>query len=155
MGPIAGILCSDFYLVRNKKLDVRAMYDPHGRYRYYHGWHWRAWLTFAIVVAPILPGFAQSINPSINVSEGALHLYTFSWLWGFVMCALIYYVICRFISPPTASYVDVAVFPPKTEEEEAALIAGSQIVEGTPSDTPSIDKKLDSETTTKFADEKV
>jgi len=154
MGPIAGILVSDFYLVRKKKLDVRAMYDPHGRYRYWRGWNWRAWLTFAIAVGPILPGFAQSINPDLNISEGAMHIYTFSWLWGFTMCVLIYYVICRYISPPTESYVDVAVFPPKTQEEEDALIAGAVLV-GTPSDTPSIDKKLDGEISTKVADEKV
>lgn len=155
MGPIAGILCSDFYLVRKKKLDVRAMYDPNGRYRYWRGWHWRAWVTFGIIVAPILPGFAQSINPNINVSEGALHLYTFSWLWGFFMCAGLYYAICR-ISPPTESFVEVAVFPPKTEEEEAALIAASQaVLEGTPSEAPSIDKKFEGEVTTKAVDEKV
>jgi len=156
MGPIAGILVSDFYLVRKKKLDIRAMYDPNGRYRYWRGWNWRAWLTFSIAVGPILPGFAQSINPTINISAGAEHLYTFSWTWGFVMCVLVYYVICRYISPPTESMVDVPVFPPRTEEEEQALINGTAVIVGTPSDTGSIDKKLEPAVETmKTIDEKV
>src|SRR5262249_274547 len=93
MRPVAGILFSDFYLVRKKKLDIRSMYNPHGRYRYFHGWNWRAWLTFFIAVGPILPGFAQSINPNLQISDGAKHIYTFSWMWGFVTCVTVYYVI--------------------------------------------------------------
>jgi nucleobase:cation symporter-1, NCS1 family len=156
MGPIAGILVSDFYLLRKKKLDVRAMYDPNGLYRYYRGWNWRAWLTFGIAVGPILPGFAQSINPDINISEGAKHIYTFSWMWGFVTCVIVYYVISTYISPPTESLIDVAVFPPRTEEEEQALINRTTVSVGTPSDTGSIEKKLDHQVIeTKISDEGV
>jgi nucleobase:cation symporter-1, NCS1 family len=120
MGPIAGILISDFYLVG--------------------GWNWRAWLTFFTAVGPILPGFAQSINPDLNISEGAKNLYTFSWMWGITVCTLLYYVICTYVSPPTESFVDVAVFPPRTEEEEQAQINSRLgIVEST-SETGSLDK---------------
>src|SRR5579862_7836345 len=82
MGPIAGILVSDFYLIRDKKLNIRDMYNPDGIYYYFHGWNWRAWLVFFTAVGPILPGFAQSINPNLKISAGAEHLYTFSWGWG-------------------------------------------------------------------------
>ena len=141
MGPIAGILVSDFYLVRKKKLDVRDMYNPNGIYRYSRGWNWRAWLVFWIAVGPILPGFAQSINPNLNISPGAEHLYTFSWGWGFVTCTVLYYVVCTYISPPTESLVDVAVFPPRTEEEEQAQINGTFGVAGPESpDSGSVDK---------------
>ena len=153
MGPIAGILISDFYLVRKKKLDIRAMYDPNGRYRYYHGWNWRAWLTFFTAVGPILPGFAQSINPNLQISDGAKHLYTFSWMWGFVVCVIMYYVICTYVSPPTESLVEVPVFPPRTEEEEQALAAGS-VIEAT-SDSDSFEKKDKGAVETKLADDKV
>jgi len=155
MGPIAGILVSDFYLVRKMKLDIRAMYDPNGRYRYYHGWNWRAWLTFFVAVGPVLPGFAQSINPNLNISDGAKHIYTFSWIWGFCVCVTLYYVICTYVSPPTESFVEVAVYPPRTEEEEQALINGSTVIVGTP-DSSSIDKNLEAKITEdKLADEKV
>ena len=155
MGPIAGILISDFYLVRKMKLDIRAMYNPNGRYRYVGGWNWRAWLVFFIAVGPILPGFAQSINPNLNISDGAKHLYTFSWAWGFVTCLVLYYIVCKYISPPVESLVDEPVYPPRTEEEEQALINANAVVVGTPSDTDSFDKKLEPAIETKLADEKV
>jgi nucleobase:cation symporter-1, NCS1 family len=133
------------------KLDVRDMYNPNGRYRYFHGWNWRAWLVFFIAVGPILPGFAQSINPNLDISDGAKHIYTFSWMWGFFSCVLNYYILCKYIAPPTESLVDVAVFPPKTEEEEQALINAALIGE-TPSETGSLEKKFDVGIDTKVAD---
>ena len=136
MGPIAGIVVSDYYLVRKMKLDVRDMYNPDGIYRYYHGWNWRAWLTFFLAVGPILPGFAQSINPSLVISAGAEELYTFSWMWGFFLCVIVYYVICTYISPPTESLVEVAVFPPRTEEEEAELVRQNRVLMGLEPESP-------------------
>jgi len=37
LGPFAGIMIADFYIVHRCKVDVPAMYDPHGRYRYTSG----------------------------------------------------------------------------------------------------------------------
>jgi len=119
MGPIAGILVSDFYLIRDKKLDVRDMYNPNGIYRYWRGWNWRAWLTFSIAVGPIMPGFANSINPNINISDGAKELYCIAWMWGFSSCVIVYYVINKYISPPP-NLIDEPYFPPHTLEEEEA-----------------------------------
>jgi hypothetical protein len=111
------------------------MYNPDGIYRYFHGWNWRAWLVFSIAVGPILPGFAQSINPELSISPGAEHLYTFSWMWGFVTCTILYYVVCKYISPPTESFVDVAVFPPRTVEEEEARVLMAQQQDSPDSDS--------------------
>lgn len=66
---------------------------------------------------------------------------------------LVYYVICKYISPPTESLVEVATFPPRTEEEEQALAAGA-VIEAT-SDTDSYEKKEKGTIDTKMADEKV
>ena len=37
LGPFAGIMIADYYIVHRCKVDVPAMYDPHGRYRYTSG----------------------------------------------------------------------------------------------------------------------
>ena len=37
LGPFAGIMIADYYIVHRCKVDVPAMYDPHGRYRYISG----------------------------------------------------------------------------------------------------------------------
>jgi len=83
MGPLAGVMCSDYYLVRKCKLDIRALYQPYGLYRYDGGWNWRAYVAFFIPVSALLPGLAYSIAPeSVHVNQGILHLYSFSWLFG-------------------------------------------------------------------------
>jgi cytosine/uracil/thiamine/allantoin permease len=46
MGPLAGIMCSDYYLVRKGKLNVGELYNPHGLYRYNRGWNWRGYVAF-------------------------------------------------------------------------------------------------------------
>jgi NCS1 family nucleobase:cation symporter-1 len=86
MGPLAGVMCSDYYLVRKRKLDIRALYQPHGLYHYDGGWNWRAYVAFFIPVSVLLPGLAHSIAPeSVHVNEGILNLYAFSWLFGILM----------------------------------------------------------------------
>jgi len=49
MGPLAGVMCSDYYLVRKGKLNVKEMYNPFGLYRYSGGWNWRAFVAFLCV----------------------------------------------------------------------------------------------------------
>jgi len=142
MGPLAGVMCSDYYLVRKGKLNVKELYNPDGLYRYNSGWNWRAYVSFFIPVSALIPGLAYSISPlQVKVNTGILHLYSFSWLFGILTAALIYYVLCVYVSPPVDSFSDEAVYPPKTlEEEEERLRSlgrtaslGSDAV-GTPSD---------------------
>jgi NCS1 family nucleobase:cation symporter-1 len=94
--PIAGILASDYWLVKKQNIDVPALYNPNGRYSYWHGWNWRAFLAFIVAVAPNLPGLAYLIGlnadgfDGVKISNGAKNLYTFDWLFGFVTSVVIY-----------------------------------------------------------------
>lgn len=110
MGCVAGIMVSQYYLILNKKLNIDELYNGHGIYRYSKGWNWRAYLAFAIGVGPLMPGFAHSINPSLDVG-GAWKIYTFSCVFGFFISMLSYYLICRFISDVGEAKIDVAVYP--------------------------------------------
>ncbi|EHL01731.1 putative Uncharacterized permease [Glarea lozoyensis 74030] len=90
LAPIAGILASDYWIVRKQNMDVPALYDPNGRYSYFRGTNWRAVVAMLIAVCPNLPGLAYSIGmnsdgtDSVNISAGAKNLYTFCWLFGFI-----------------------------------------------------------------------
>jgi len=142
MGPLAGVICSDYYLVRKCKYNVKELYNPDGLYRYDRGWNWRAFVAFFIPVSVLLPGLAYSIDPvNVHVSDGLLHLYSFSWLFGILMAAAIYYVICVYISPPTDSFTEVAVYPPQTIEEEQERLRVFDST-ATPVETPMDEKKL-------------
>ncbi|MCJ1412600.1 hypothetical protein MMC19_006697 [Ptychographa xylographoides] len=91
LAPIAGILASDYWLVKKQNIDVPALYDPYGRYRYMGGVNWRAAAAFLIAVGPLLPGLAYSISPAgLNLSQGVINLYTFDWLYGFVVSIILY-----------------------------------------------------------------
>lgn len=69
-----------------------ALYDPNGRYHFLGGCNWRAAVAFLVPVAPLLPGLAFTINgvPKVKISEGTQHLYTFNWLFGFVVSIVLY-----------------------------------------------------------------
>jgi NCS1 family nucleobase:cation symporter-1 len=67
MGPMAGIIVSDHYLIRKRKLNVHELYKDRGIYWYTGGWNWRAYLALIIGLAPLLPGFAKSIQPTLDV----------------------------------------------------------------------------------------
>lgn len=102
---MAGILVADFWLVKKTHYDIPALYDPFGRYRYagaLPGFNWRAFIAFAVPVAPLLPGLALSIVtggevgvPSSKVASdaGIRNLYTFNWLFGFTVSIFLYTVL--------------------------------------------------------------
>lgn len=147
LGPIAAILVWDFWWVHKMKYDVVALYHPEGYalpplprlpsvktlmnisiYRYTFGVNFRALLAFTIGVAPNLPGFINSINPSISVGVGS-RPYTFAWLLGFAITSLIY-VVLSMIWPPTESMIPRAILPDEVYEGEAgAVIEGKTVVD--------------------------
>lgn len=60
LGPIAGIMLADYYLLRRMRLNAAALYDPAGEYA---GVNWRAVLAFVLGVLPNIPGF---VNAALN-----------------------------------------------------------------------------------------
>ena len=67
MGPLAGVMVSDFYLIKKRKLNIHELYKDHGIYHYSNGWNWRAYAAFCVGFIPLIPGFAKSISPTLNV----------------------------------------------------------------------------------------
>lgn len=67
MGPMAGVMVSDFYLIKKRKLNIHELYKDHGIYHYGHGINWRAFAAFGCGFVPLIPGFAKSIDNSLNI----------------------------------------------------------------------------------------
>jgi nucleobase:cation symporter-1, NCS1 family len=124
MGPLAGVIVSDYYLIKKRKLNLHELYHDHGIYHYSHGWNWRAWLAFIIGVGPLIPGFAKSIKNDLNVG-GAWQIYTFAWIYGFVMSLGSYYVIVNYISGIPEALVEVAVYPPQKGDTVSDVESGN------------------------------
>ena len=132
MGPLAGTMISDYYLVKKGKLDVDQLYTHRGIYWYNGGWNWRAYVSFVAGFAPLLPGFAKSIDNTLDIG-GAWKIYTFAWIFGFFLSLTTHYIVCTYISVPTASLVDSAVYPPQKDEVATPVLEGE---DASTKDTP-------------------
>ncbi|KAI8964662.1 permease for cytosine/purines, uracil, thiamine, allantoin-domain-containing protein [Daldinia sp. FL1419] len=95
LGPMAGIIASDYWFVKKRRIDIPSLYNPDGRYRYVGGCNWRAAVAFIVPVAPLLPGLGLSISGPqiIRINDGVTNLYTLNYLFGFVTSAVLYTVI--------------------------------------------------------------
>jgi nucleobase:cation symporter-1, NCS1 family len=100
LGPVGGIMIADYFVYRRRTLDLPALYDAHGCYRYSGGWSLVAVAAFTIAVLPNLPGFLAQvgwIGPS-RVPAFLLGVYANAWFAGFVI-AFVAYLFLRKLAP--------------------------------------------------------
>lgn len=92
LGPIAGILIIDYYLIRRTELAVDQLYRDGGAYAYARGWNPVAIVAFAAGVLPNMPGFLNAAFPDAfpGVGGGFKTLYTYAWFVGIAISAVVY-----------------------------------------------------------------
>jgi NCS1 family nucleobase:cation symporter-1 len=97
LGPIAGILIADYYIVRRTQLQVNDLYSDHGEYRYKNGWNPAAIAAFIAGVLPNLPGFLNAALPAVfpNVPEFFKTIYTYAWFAGIAISTVVYVASMR------------------------------------------------------------
>lgn len=91
LGPIAGILLCDYFVVRRDNgYNVSQLYKPHGLYWYLDGANLRAMAAFSVGLFPLLPGLIYQINPKIgNISRAYVNFTSMSYLETFVFSRLV------------------------------------------------------------------
>jgi NCS1 family nucleobase:cation symporter-1 len=94
MGPLLGIILVDYYLVARGNIDVPALYQEHGRYRYQGGWNMNALVATGIgaVFSTILPHFTNLLPAWWG---------TYGWFFGVAIGGSVYYVLAM-LRPRTA-----------------------------------------------------
>ncbi len=86
LGPVAGIMVADYFLIRKTELDVNSLYHREGVYHYTKGINLRAMIALIAGVAIALVGLAVN----------SLHfLYAYAWFVGFFSAGAIYVVLMR------------------------------------------------------------
>ncbi len=87
LGPIAGIMIADYFVVRKKHLDVAGLYDPHGPYCFTRGFSLARLGALALAVLPNLPGFLAVVGvvPTASVPSFFHTLYHQAWFVGFAL----------------------------------------------------------------------
>ncbi len=90
LGPVAGIMVSDYFLIRKTELDVNSLYHSEGAYHYTRGINPRAIVALVLGVAIALVGLF--IKP--------LHfLYDYAWFVGFFTAGILYLALMRISAP--------------------------------------------------------
>ncbi|MBS0565293.1 MAG: NCS1 family nucleobase:cation symporter-1 [Proteobacteria bacterium] len=86
MGPIFGIMMVDYYLIRQTKLDVNALYQEDGEFRFGSGWHSKAFVALAVgmIFSSILPTFTNVLPAWWG---------TYGWFFGVGIGGAVYYVL--------------------------------------------------------------
>ena len=82
LGPLAGIMICDYYLVRKRVLVVDDLYLRGGAYEYSRGFNWRAVGALGLGAAVALVGL---IIPTVRF------WYDYSWFVGFAVSFVSYY----------------------------------------------------------------
>jgi NCS1 family nucleobase:cation symporter-1 len=86
LGPIAGVMICDYFVVRKKIILVEDLYQRHGFYEFSGGINWRA---MAALAAGAGVAFIGLVVPALRV------LYDYAWFVGFAASFLVYWGIMR------------------------------------------------------------
>jgi NCS1 family nucleobase:cation symporter-1 len=106
LGPIAGIMIADYWVLRKGQLDVPELYRCGGIYEYTRGFNPRALFAFAAGVIVALLGL---LIPALH------SLYEYAWFVGFAVAALVYLLLMsgpdvRAMIPPNPLLIKVDNF---------------------------------------------
>ncbi len=92
LGPIAGVMICDYFVVRKKILLVEDLYLRRGFYEFSGGINWRA---MAALAAGAGLAFIGLVVPSLRV------LYDYAWFVGFGMSFIVYWILMRAAMRPS------------------------------------------------------
>ncbi|KMP09361.1 uracil permease [Coccidioides immitis RMSCC 2394] len=108
LGPMCGMMISEYWVVRSRKIKLSDLYHPRpeGIYYFWHGINPRAFAAWVVGFAPQLPGFVNAINPSIPVPQACVKLYNLAYPLGFAISFVVYVLISKVFPPPGLGEID-------------------------------------------------
>ena len=92
LGPIAGVLICDYFVVRKKLLVVEDLYQRNSVYEYSRGFNWTA---VAALAAGAAVAFVGLVFPPLRA------LYNYAWFVGFLVSFLAYFALMNRVAPVT------------------------------------------------------
>jgi nucleobase:cation symporter-1, NCS1 family len=95
MGPIFGVMMVDYYLIAKGVVNVPALYQENGEYRYQNGWNLSAIIAAAVgaLFSSILPNFTSLLPAWWGV---------YGWFFGVAIGGAVYYVLRSAMPSPVA-----------------------------------------------------
>jgi NCS1 family nucleobase:cation symporter-1 len=93
LGPIAGIMMADYFLIRKTRLRHPDLYRSDGIYSFGNGWNPAGIIALIIGVLPNLPGFLQAAGFVEGVPAFFITIYSYAWFIGLFISGIVYYVL--------------------------------------------------------------
>ncbi|HZQ66931.1 MAG TPA: NCS1 family nucleobase:cation symporter-1 [Terriglobales bacterium] len=90
LGPVAGIMICDYYVIRRRSLQVEDLYLRGRQYEYANGFNWMAIAALCAGAGTALIGLAV---PSLRA------FYDYSWFIGFAIAFGVYYLLMKVRRP--------------------------------------------------------
>lgn len=103
LSSIAGVMISDYYLVRRGYLEIKELYDGRksGPYYYTFGIHWRAYAAYIAGILINVVGFAGAVGTKVPI--GATYIYNLNFFGGFIVSSVAYWGLCKAFPIPATS----------------------------------------------------
>ncbi len=95
LGPIAGILIVDYFLIRKCELKVDDLFRHDGEYEASNGWNWAGLIALIIGILPNLPGFLQAAGAVESVPGIFSVLYSYAWFVGVFVAGGLYFLLAK------------------------------------------------------------
>jgi NCS1 family nucleobase:cation symporter-1 len=97
LGPVGGIMITDYIVLRKQQLVLPDLYDPNGQYRFTNGYNQAAILALLAGILPNIPGFliTTHVIPAGSVPGWIADLYHYAWFVGFFVSAVFYRLLMR------------------------------------------------------------
>jgi nucleobase:cation symporter-1, NCS1 family len=99
LGPVAGIMICDYFVVRRRVLQLDDLYLRGGAYEYSGGFNWAALVALAVGAGTALVGL---VIPDLRT------LYDYSWFVGFVVSFVAYHGLMKLQKQPGVEEVQAA-----------------------------------------------
>jgi NCS1 family nucleobase:cation symporter-1 len=105
LSSVAGVIISDYYVVRRGYLQIKDLYSAKrsSPYYFWFGFHWRGYTAYIAGILINMVGFVGAIGKS--VPAGANYIYRLNFFCGFLVAGTTYWLLCKFSPVPAASDV--------------------------------------------------
>ncbi|MGA9593327.1 MAG: cytosine permease, partial [Candidatus Acidiferrales bacterium] len=103
LGPIAGVMIADYYVVRRRRLATADLFERGGIYEYSRGFHWGAIVALVAGIAVALAGLV------VRQLRG---LYPYAWFVGFGVSFIVYLLVTPRLRPGAGPATAATGAPP-------------------------------------------
>jgi len=105
LSAIAGVMTSDYYLVRKGYFDIEDLYSARKDGAYYgiYGVSWHGYAAYFCGILINIVGFAGAVG--VNVPQGAVYIYNINYFSGFIVSGAVYWLLAKMVPLPATSKI--------------------------------------------------